>query len=632
MEISLQQIARALNGEVRGEQVLAPGPNHSPQDRSLSVKLSNNADGGFICKSFAGDDWRTCKDHILERLGLPKFEPRGRHNGRRSEADIIAAVVAAAEQQPQESRPKAKPVAVYNYQDRDGTRLYQVLRYEPKTFRQRRPDGKGWIWKLEDRRVLYHLRDLLQYPDGTVFVCEGEKDADNVAALGLCATTVAAGKWTDECVQALAGRDVIVLQDADAAGRKKAEEAARLLHGVANSVRVVCLPGLPDRGDVSDWLDLGHSKDELEKVCFDVPVWEPEPIKNSEPLLPSKSLVAYPLVAFADVSFTNEIAYLVQGLPPRSGLALVWGPKKCGKSFWIMDLALHVALGWQYRGRRVQQATVIYLALEGQAGYGRRIEAFKQHHNVRAAPFYLLRTEVNLVTKADEIIKNLSQQLTGNPGLIVVDTMNRSLPGSESSDEDMSKYLNAAAKFVKQFACLVVLVHHPGHDESRPRGHSALGAAVDAQIAVRRGAVDLEIVCELELAKDDAAGTAIYSQLQAREIGFDPNGDPVGSMVVLPSDKSLASPSVHLSGINKLAYDTLINAIAEAGERPPASGHIPQNSLVVSEKIWTEMFVRTTPGNYSDPDNARRSLVRAATKLKNMNLIGLWKGYAWPCK
>lgn len=104
MEISLQQIARALNGEVRGEQVLAPGPNHSPQDRSLSVKLSNNADGGFICKSFAGDDWRTCKDHILERLGLPKFEPRGRHNGRRSEADIIAAVVAAAEQEQAEGK------------------------------------------------------------------------------------------------------------------------------------------------------------------------------------------------------------------------------------------------------------------------------------------------------------------------------------------------------------------------------------------------------------------------------------------------------------------------------------------------------------------------------------------------
>jgi hypothetical protein len=103
-------------------------------------------------------------------------------------------------------------------------------------------------------------------------------------------------------------------------------------------------------------------------------------------------------------------------------------------------------------------------------------------------------------------------------------------------------------------------------------------------------------------------------------------------MIVVPSEKSPANASVQLGGINKLAYDSLINAIAEAGEKPPPSDRIPQSSLVVTEKIWTELFVRTTPGNYSDPDNARRSLVRAATKLKNMNLIGLWKGYAWPCR
>ena len=97
--------------------------------------------------------------------------------------------------------------------------------------------------------------------------------------------------------------------------------------------------------------------------------------------------------------------------------------------------------------------------------------------------------------------------------------------------------------------------------------------------------------------------------------------------------RSTARPfKFHLTGINKLAYDALINAIAEAGEAPPVTDHIPQNTLVVTEKFWTEMFVRTTPGQYSDPDNARRSLVRAATKLKNMNLIGIWRGYAWPCK
>ena len=110
--------------------------------------------------------------------------------------------------------------------------LYQVLRLEPKSFRQRRPDGDGgWIWQLDERRVIYRWPELLKYPDATVFVCEGEKDADRVASLELCATSVAGGKWTDECVRALAGHDVIILEDNDETGRKKALAAAQALHG-----------------------------------------------------------------------------------------------------------------------------------------------------------------------------------------------------------------------------------------------------------------------------------------------------------------------------------------------------------------------------------------------------------------
>src|SRR5262249_10248930 len=172
--------------------------------------------------------------------------------------------------------PRSEPVATYNYEDRDGTLLYQVLRYEPKTFRQRRPNGKSWIWKLTDRRVVYRWPELCRFPNATIFDTEGEKDADRLWSIDLCATTVAAGKWSDECVQALAGRDIIILQDNDDAGHAKAQEAAKLLQGVANTVRVVLLPGLPQRGDVSDWLDMGHSKEELIETCFDAPLWEPQ--------------------------------------------------------------------------------------------------------------------------------------------------------------------------------------------------------------------------------------------------------------------------------------------------------------------------------------------------------------------
>ena len=104
-------------------------------------------------------------------------------------------------------------VVTYDYRDERGALLFQVCRFEPKDSRQRRPDGAGgWTWKLGDtRRVLYRLPDLLAKPEATVFLVEGEKDADRLASLGLTATTVPGGakKWRTNYADALAGREVV---------------------------------------------------------------------------------------------------------------------------------------------------------------------------------------------------------------------------------------------------------------------------------------------------------------------------------------------------------------------------------------------------------------------------------------
>jgi hypothetical protein len=268
----LQTLAKALGGEASGGQISAPGPGHiSAIDRSLSVKLDNGAPDGFVTHSFAGDDPIACRDHVRSKAGLEPFKPKGIERRRASKDAIERALMAAVAKQTLE-KSKGRIVAKYDYSDRDGTRLYQVLRLEPKGFQQRRPDGKGgWIWQLNERRVIYRWCDLLKYPDGTIFICEGEKDADRVASLGHCATTVAGGKWTGECIQALAGRDVIILEDNDDPGRKKALVAAQALHGTAKTIRIVSLPDLPDKGDVSDWLDADPCRAEkLVEICFDV--------------------------------------------------------------------------------------------------------------------------------------------------------------------------------------------------------------------------------------------------------------------------------------------------------------------------------------------------------------------------
>ena len=159
-------------------------------------------------------------------------------------------------------------VAEYDYRDEHGTLLYQSVRYEPKEFRQRRPKaGGGWDWTTEGvHRVPYRLPELLKSdPKRPVFICEGEKDCDRLAALSLTATTNVggAGNWLSEYNDHLAGRHVVIVPDNDAKGWDHARAVARHLQGVAASVKIIELPDLPEKGDVSDWLAKGGTRPRL---------------------------------------------------------------------------------------------------------------------------------------------------------------------------------------------------------------------------------------------------------------------------------------------------------------------------------------------------------------------------------
>jgi hypothetical protein len=170
-------------------------------------------------------------------------------------------------------KPRRKIVTTYDYEDEGDSLLYQVVRREPKDFRQRQPDGKGgWIWNMEGvRKVLYGLSELRRritnpeyrrqhgLPDD-VFVVEGEKDADRLHARGLTATTNVggAGKWRDEYARQLVeagAKSVIVIPDDDKPGRQHATEVAKSCHAAGLAVKVLGLPGLPEKGDVSDFLN-----------------------------------------------------------------------------------------------------------------------------------------------------------------------------------------------------------------------------------------------------------------------------------------------------------------------------------------------------------------------------------------
>lgn len=166
----------------------------------------------------------------------------------------------------------------YNYQDEAGIVLFQCIRYTPKGFAQRRPDGAGgWIYNLQGvRRVVYRLPELKTHQ--AVLWVEGEKDADKAWALGIPATCnpMGAGKFDPSYAEQLIAqgvRRVAVIPDNDAVGLAHASTVTAGLQKQGIEVRLVTLPGVSDHGDLSDYLAEGHTKEELVGLIRATPLW-----------------------------------------------------------------------------------------------------------------------------------------------------------------------------------------------------------------------------------------------------------------------------------------------------------------------------------------------------------------------
>jgi len=248
-----------------GEGWTARCPAHDDRKASLSVSRGENA--GCVVYCHAG-----CKTpDVLKAVGLTM-------------ADLSP---------PKQSKAPMQIVSTFDYRDAAGELLFQTVKFHPKNFRQRRPNGSGWLWNLQGvPRILYRLPELIQAnPAATVYLPEGERDVDRLAELGLAATCnpMGAGKWPKVDSSPLKGRNVLILPDNDAPGREHAQQVAADLAGKAASVRILELPNLPDKGDVSDWLDAGGTAEQLVELAAQAPAPQTKPPKLK--LHPASSFV-----------------------------------------------------------------------------------------------------------------------------------------------------------------------------------------------------------------------------------------------------------------------------------------------------------------------------------------------------
>jgi hypothetical protein len=512
--MTLAEIAAALGKPLRdgrGWKCLCPC--HDDRAPSLSIV---EKDGKLLVKCRAGCD-QTALVTELKQRGL---WPNG-HDGR-SDFRIVES---------------------YDYRDEDGKLLFQVCRLHPKTFRQRRPDGNGgWEWSTTGTRMVpYRLPELVAavakrngHPP-RVYVVEGEKDVDRVRSQwGVTATCNpgGAGKWRGDFARYFVGADVVIVPDNDEAGHKHAQNVARDLARKAASVRVVELSGLSEKGDISNWMDAGASQSDLETLVETTPPFD-EPNRHD-----AEEKRRFNIIDASRLALNKAAAYLVKNLIPAQGLIVIWGPPKCGKSFWILDVVFHIALGWEYRGRRVKQGLVLYIGCEGEFAVPARVEAFRQEKirsPIDPEQFKLILSRLDLVGEVEQLIGDIEAQLDAQaPAIIVIDTLNRSLAGSESSDEDMGNYVKAADRLRERFNCAVAIIHHCGINDSRPRGHTSLAGAADAQIAVKKDGEGL-ISTAVEFMKDGPEGEETHSRFNViTNLDVDEDGEPITSCVIEP--------------------------------------------------------------------------------------------------
>ena len=453
--VTLQHLARVLGGEISGSQVRAPGPNHSPKDRSLSVTLASQDLDGFVVYSHAGDDTFACKDYVRSKLGLPDWEPQ-------AQDDPVARMQARSRASSGHDQPR-RVAAEYVYRDCDGQPSRKVVRTDGKDFPQYRWNGSAWQAGVKGVPLYpYQLPDMLKAAHSVVYVCEGEKDADRLAGLGFVATTdpMGAGKWHPDLNQWFEGKDCYVLEDNDQAGRDHVQGVARYLHGIADSVRIVRLPGLPEKGDISDWLDADPARsDGLAEYVKSLPLWTPD----EAPMAPSGGPAIASAASLRMKKF-DPIRYIVPGYIAE-GCTLLAGRPKLGKSWLMLDVGLAVAGGRYCLGdTKCEQGDVLYLALEdNERRLQSRITKILGTLGSEWPEQFQYATEWPRANAGGlDAIRDWIKAAK-NPRLVVVDVLAMFKPASGNRDNQYEADYHAIKglqAIASEFQIAIVIVHH----------------------------------------------------------------------------------------------------------------------------------------------------------------------------
>jgi hypothetical protein len=308
-------------------------------------------------------------------------------------------------------------------------------------------------------------------------------------------------------------------------------------------------------------------------------------------------------------SFASATAspWIIKGVLPQAGLAVVYGASGSGKSFAVLDMVLAIARGTPWRDRKVRQGKVAYIAAEGADGFRKRLAAYAQHQAIDLAtvPMTVLNGAPNLLEVKDAVDLVVGVEAAGGADVIVVDTLAQTMPGgNENAGEDMGKALAHCRRIHQRTGALVILIHHSGKDAAKgARGWSGLRAAADAEIEVLRDEATGQRSLRLSKNKDGEDGLQWGFELQIVQLGVDEDLDPITSCVV--AEAELKAPQ---GGKPMGPVETVVHAVVmEMGEF--------QSSGIEVDAVIKEAIKRLPEAEEGKRDTRRQRVRRALSTL-----------------
>ena len=444
--------------------------------------------------------------------------------------------------------------------------------------------------------------------DGPAHLCEGIGAAWAVwQATGHCAIVCFGWGNVRRIAEAMRERDpsarLVLVPDTG-----KEADAEKIARDVGAAVAAMP-PGWPDNSDVCD-LARAEGGDALALLL-------------EAATEPSKPAPRYKLLGSADLHALPPLKWRVRGVLPAVGLAGLYGPSASGKSFLALDMAAAIAEGSRWFDCRVEAAPVVYAALEGEAGFKLRAQAWEAHKGrTLPAGLNMVLQPFKLTDPRD--INDLASVVPAG-AVVFLDTLNRAAPtADENSSKDMGEILEGAKRLQSLIGGLVVLVHHTGKDATKGlRGHSSLFAAMDAAVEVSRDGDRRE--WKVGKSKDGADGDAHPFKLEVKTLGMDSYNDPITSCVVRTDTTAADVRAVKLpqGGNQRLVYEGIRTLFKDGISGKP--GAPPLRPCIELEAAVAAGAARLTCASDKKTSRARDAI----TGLVSRGVLGLNEGFLW---